>query len=73
GQDADPKADTIKWTTLPGLHGLFVDYKSGPIRPASDAISIWLRGQTTLTQDYPYEADFDDFGLYRVSTGVPMN
>jgi len=73
GQDVNPKADTIEWAILPGLHGLFVPYKSGPIRPAGDAISIWLRGRTTLTQDYPYEADFDDFALYRVSTGVPMN
>ncbi len=73
GQDVDPKADTIEWTMLPGLHGLFVDYKSGPIRPASDAISIWLRGRTILTQDYPYEADFDDFALHKVFPGVPVN
>ena len=73
GQDVDPEADTIQWTILPALHGLFVTYKSRPIRPVGDAISIWLRGRTTLTQDYPYEADFDDFALYRVSTGVPMN
>lgn len=73
GQDVNPKADTIQWTKLPTLHGLFVTYKSRPIRPVGDAISIWLRGQTSLTQDYPYEADFDDFALHRVSTGVPMN
>jgi hypothetical protein len=73
GQDVDPKADTIEWTMLPGLHGLFVDYKSGPIRPVSDAISIWLRGRTSLTQDYPFEADFDDFALHKVFPGVPVN
>lgn len=72
GQDVNPKADTIEWTILPALHGLFVTYNSRPIRPVGDAISIWLRGRTTLTQDYPYEADFDDFALYRVSTRAPM-
>jgi hypothetical protein len=73
GQEVDPKADTIEWTILPGLHGLFIDYKSGPIRPVGDAISIWLRGRTSLTQDYPFEADFDDLALHKVSTGVPVN
>jgi hypothetical protein len=73
GQDVNPKADTVEWTILPAVHGLFVTYKSPPIRPVGDSISIWLRGRTSLTQDYPYEADFDDFALYRVSTGVPKN
>jgi hypothetical protein len=73
GQDVNPEADTIEWTTLPGLHGLFVPYKGGPIRPVGDAISIWLRGRTSLAQDYPFEADFDDFAMHRVFTGVPVN
>jgi hypothetical protein len=72
GQDVNPKSDTIEWAILPALHGLFVTYKSPPIRPVDDAISIWLRGRTTLMKDYPYEADFDDLALYRVSKGVPM-
>ena len=73
GQDMNPKADTIEWTMLPGLHGVFVDYKSEPIRPVGDSISVWLRGRTTLAQDYPYEADFDDFALNKVFAGVPVN
>jgi hypothetical protein len=71
GQDDDPRADTIRWVVLPVLHGVFVGYESDPIRPVEDAISVWLRGRTTLTQDYRFEADSDDFALHRVSTGAP--
>jgi hypothetical protein len=71
GQVDDPKAGTIVWTTLPKIHGIFVPYASDPIRPAKDAISVWLRGRTTSTADYPFKADFDDFALHRVNTGVP--
>jgi hypothetical protein len=72
GQVNDPDADTIHWTPFSPVHSVFYDYASGPIRPEKDAISVWLRGKTTMTgQYYPYRADFDDFALHRVKTGVP--
>lgn len=72
GQTDQPEAKTIRWTTLPNVHGIFIPYLSEPIRPEKDTISVWLRGQTTLTADMPFEADFDDFALRRVNTGVPL-
>jgi hypothetical protein len=71
GQDEDPQAATIVWTTMPLLHGVFLPYASEPIRPAEGAISVWLRGRTTSTADYPFWADFDDFAVRRVRTDVP--
>lgn len=71
GQEEDPKADTIVWTTLPEVHGVWVPFMSDPIRPAADAISVWLRGRTTSTADFPFKADFDDFALHRVQTEPP--
>jgi hypothetical protein len=71
GQETDPRAATINWTALPKLHGVFVSYTSEPIRPATNAISVWLRGRTTLKTDYPFKADFDDFALRRVRTEPP--
>jgi hypothetical protein len=73
GQTRDPHAGTIVWTSLPGLHGVFVPYRSSPIRPAGDAISVWLRGRSTPEDAFPFTADFDDFRLQRVRTGVPGN
>jgi hypothetical protein len=71
GQVADPQAASIHWTALPPRHGIFVSYLSRPIRPASDSISVWLRGRTTTTSKWPYKADFDDVALRRVRTDVP--
>ncbi|MBN1818193.1 MAG: hypothetical protein JW828_12605 [Sedimentisphaerales bacterium] len=72
GQTSDAEADSIVWTILPAVHGLFVPYQSEPIRPVSDSISVWLRGRTTLMEDYRFEADFDEFTLRKVDTGVPL-
>jgi len=72
GQDEDPNAATIRWEGLPSLHGVFVAYKGEPIRPIADAISVWLRAKTTLTQDYRFEADFDNFALHKVAAGTPV-
>jgi hypothetical protein len=63
GQVDDAEAASIQWTKLPGLHGVFVDYQSEPIRPQKDSISVWLRARTTQTNDYRFTADFDDFAL----------
>lgn len=71
GQTEDAKAPTIVWSVLPALHGHFVSYRSEPIRPQSQALSVWLRGRTTLTNDYRFRADFDDLSLRQVQTGVP--
>ncbi len=71
GQVGNPKAGSITWTVLPARHGVFVPFLSRPIRPASGSISVWLRGRTTFTQQWPYKADFDDFALRRVRTDVP--
>lgn len=67
GQTENPLAETIRWQLLPGIHGVFVDYASEPIRPKSDSISLWLRARTTLTGDYRFTADFDNFTLRRVT------
>jgi hypothetical protein len=71
GQTDNPKADTIVWTTLPSLHGHWVPYRSDPIRPVKDAISVWLRGKAEVRTDYPFRADFDDFAVNCVRTDVP--
>ncbi|MDM8008111.1 MAG: hypothetical protein QUV05_18375 [Phycisphaerae bacterium] len=70
GQDADPKASTIVWKSLPGAHSIWARYESGPIRPVKDSISVWLRGYTKDAKGYPFRADFDDFELKRVCTEV---
>lgn len=71
GQVEDPRAETIVWSILPAVHGLFVAYESEPIRPAKDAISVWLRGTAAALPDAPFRADFDDFALRQVRTEVP--
>lgn len=71
GQTQDPKSESIQWTVLPNVHDTFVHYTSDPIRPATGAISVWLRGRTTSTANAPFIVDFDDFTLNRVKTGVP--
>ena len=71
GQVEDPRAPTIVWTTLPSLHGAFVPYGSGPIRPKEGSISVWLRGKTTVAAEIPFKADFADFALRRVRTSPP--
>lgn len=71
GQTDDPKAATIVWTALPDVHSVWTPYASGPIRPKGKAISVWLRGWLKGTTPMPFRADFDDFALQRVNTGVP--
>jgi hypothetical protein len=71
GQDTDPKAATIVWESLPAVHSIWVDYKAGPIRPARDTISVWLRGWAKSASGTPFKADFDEFSLHRVRTDVP--
>lgn len=71
GQVHDPNASTIIWRKMPILHSVFVPFESDPIRPTGNAISVWLRALVRSTADMPFYADFDDFGLYRVETGVP--
>jgi hypothetical protein len=73
GQVENPQAGSISWTVLPARHGVFQPYRSRPIRPAADSISVWLRGRTTSVEKWPYRADFDDFALQRVRTDVPGN
>ena len=75
GQEDDARAATIAWTRLPELHGVWTQFTSEPIRPATNSISVWLRGTTTFTGDKyaPFKADFDDFALRRVQTGVPFS
>ncbi len=72
GQDQDPQAKTIVWSTaFPPIHGRWVLFTSDPIRPTGSAISVWVRGRTTKPGDYPFRADFDDLQLRRVRTDVP--
>lgn len=72
GQTDNPKAATIVWTPLPNIHAIWVSYRSDPIRPSGTSISVWLRGRTKMTTETPFRADFDDFSLQQVNTGVPM-
>lgn len=71
GQDADPEAETIRWTALPAVHGTFVPYRSDPVRPVADAVSVWLRARSDRATPFAFRADFDDFGLRRVDASVP--
>lgn len=73
GQVGDPEAATIVWTVLPALHGIYVPFRHGPVRPARDAVSIWLRARTDSACPFPFHADFDDIALRRVPTGVPTS
>lgn len=74
GQDTDPAAVSIVWSSaLPGYHGHFHAYTSDPFRPATNALSVWLRARTTYTGEKyaPFKADFDDVALKRVRTEPP--
>lgn len=71
GQTDDPQAATIVWTILPTTSGWFAPYESGPVRPSSDSISVWLRAWTKQAEGFVFRADFDDFALRQVQTGVP--
>jgi len=62
---------TIVWQAYPDLHGAFVPFRSDPIRPASDAVSVWLRARSRVVTPWPFQADFDDIELRRVRTDVP--
>jgi hypothetical protein len=72
GQDQNPGAASIRWTVLPALHGQWEPYASPPLRPARNAISVWLRARSRFVKPFPFRADFDDFTLQRVDTGVPQ-
>ncbi len=72
GQTDDPKAETIVWTKLPGISGIFVDHASEPVRPEKDAVSVWLRAWTSDAKGFPFKADFDNFALRQVKDGVPI-
>ena len=67
GQDADPKAPTVVWSALPKLHGVWENLSTMPIRPATNSISVWIRGRSPGTE-FPFKADFDDLALRRIST-----
>lgn len=73
GQATDPAAKTIQWQAHARVHGVWIDFRSEPIRPAKDAISIWLRGRTSAKHDrnHAFKADFDDVELYRVLSAAP--
>lgn len=76
GQDTDPRAPTVVWSAaLPGYHGHFVCYTSPPIRPATNAISIWLRARASGSDPpyAPFQADFDDVALEQVPTHPPQS
>jgi hypothetical protein len=73
GQDKDPNAGSITWSCLPARQGVFLDFASPPIRPATNSISIWLRGRSSWKGEpyAPFLADFDDFALHRRRTQPP--
>jgi hypothetical protein len=71
GQVESATAETIVWDVLPRYHAFWVDYMSEPIRPAGDSVSVWVRGRTTEPDAFTFEADFDEFALRQVNTGIP--
>jgi hypothetical protein len=71
GQIDDPAAATIRWTSLPDLHGVWTGYDSGPWRPRGAVASVWLRARSTGQGEASLEADFDDLAVRRVARGVP--
>lgn len=71
GQTDDPLAKTIEWTNLPGLHGTWIDHTSEPVRPRDGAMSVWLRGRTTVVDPWPMKADFDAATLRATDSGIP--
>lgn len=71
GQVENARAATIVWTTLPRVHGLWVDYESQPIRPGKNGISVWLRARATGQGVGQFKGDFDGFDLKKLRTGAP--
>jgi hypothetical protein len=73
GQDANPQAPTIVWTTLSVPHGLFSPFTADPTRPATNSISVWLRARSSWKADpwAPSMADFDKLTLRQVRTSPP--
>jgi hypothetical protein len=73
GQDSDPGAASIEWSRLPPRHGVFVEHTSPATRPATNALSVWLRARTTWKGDpyAPFKADFDAFSLRAIRTTPP--
>lgn len=68
GQVSDPEADTVRWLTLPAIHGVFVDFELPPARPEASSLSVWLRGERTKDAGFPFRVDFDRLELRRVRT-----
>ncbi len=66
GQDHDSRAATIAWQALPKRYGTWEDFATTPIRPATNAISVWLRARSTGAE-FPFKADFDELSLRRVN------
>lgn len=67
GQVEDSKASTIVWAAFPKRYGAWENFASEPIRPATNAISIWLRARSAGAE-FPFKVDFDDVSLRRVQT-----
>lgn len=73
GQTEDPRAETVVWSkALPPIQGLWRPYRSEPIAPVSNSISLWLRAWTSEPGGYPFKADFDNVALRKVDTGAPQ-
>ncbi len=73
GQETDPQAPTIQWRRYPPRHGVFVPVDNEPVRPLTNAVSVWLRARSTWRGDAfaPFRADFDELALRRVDTRPP--
>lgn len=71
GQMEDVGASTIQWKTIGEHHGHWIAYTGKPVRPVKESLSVWLRGRGVAIADTEFRADFDDFQLLEVETGVP--
>lgn len=71
GQDADPDAATIVWRRFPDIHGVFMPFRTEPVRPRAEAISVWLRARSRAPTPWEFRADFDDLELRQVRTDAP--
>jgi hypothetical protein len=71
GQTESADAPTIIWHRVAEVHGIFETWRSDAIRPAKDAVSIFLRARQTKAAQFPFRADFDDVRLHRIADRAP--
>jgi hypothetical protein len=72
GQTDDADAATVEWTVLPAITGRFDGYAPAPVRPAADAISVFLRLRVTDPPAPAPVAEFQRISMRQVDTHPPQ-